>query len=63
MFLDLLSVSVIRKMYVLFPLRFPLVIRFTLNSLLEASVAQWLSHLPCKPGVAGSIPGFSSPSD
>ena len=29
----------------------------------EAAVAQWLSHLPCKPGVAGSIPGFSSPSD
>ena len=29
----------------------------------EASVAQWLSHLPCKPGVAGSILGFSSPSD
>ena len=23
------------------------------------SVVQWLSHLPCKPGVAGSIPGFS----
>ena len=29
----------------------------------EASLAQWLSHLPCKPGVASSIPGFSSPSD
>ena len=25
----------------------------------EASVVQWLSHSPCKPGVAGSIPGFS----
>ena len=24
-----------------------------------ASVVQWLSHSPCKPGVAGSIPGFS----
>ena len=30
---------------------------------LEASVVQWLCHSPCKPGVAGSIPGFSSPSD
>ena len=30
---------------------------------LEASVAQWLRHLPCKPRVAGSTPGFSSPSD
>ena len=30
---------------------------------LEASVVQWLCHWPCKPGVAGSIPGFSSPSD
>ena len=30
---------------------------------IEATVAQWLSHLPCKPGVASSIPGFSSPSD
>ena len=29
----------------------------------EASVVQWLCHSPCKPGVAGSIPGFSSPSD
>ena len=26
----------------------------------EASVVQWLCHSPCKPGVAGSIPGFSS---
>ena len=26
---------------------------------LEASVVQWLSHSPCKPGVAGSIPGSS----
>ena len=25
----------------------------------EASVVQWLGHSPCKPGVAGSIPGFS----
>ena len=23
------------------------------------SVVQWLSHSPCKPGVTGSIPGFS----
>ena len=30
---------------------------------LEASVVQWLCHSPCKPGVASSIPGFSSPSD
>ena len=29
----------------------------------EASVVQWLCHSPCKPWVAGSIPGFSSPSD
>ena len=29
----------------------------------EASVVQWLCHSPCNPGVAGSIPGFSSPSD
>ena len=29
----------------------------------EASVVQWLCHSPYKPGVAGSIPGFSSPSD
>ena len=36
---------------------------FVSNCNAEASVAQWLSHLPCKPGVAGSIPGFSSPSD
>ena len=28
-----------------------------------ASVVQWLCHSPCKPAVAGSIPGFSSPSD
>ena len=26
-------------------------------------MVQWLCHSPCKPGVAGSIPGFSSPSD
>ena len=26
----------------------------------EASVVQWLCHSPCKPGVAGSISGFSS---
>ena len=25
----------------------------------NASVVQWISHSPCKPGVAGSIPGFS----
>ena len=29
----------------------------------KASVVQWLCHSPCKPGVAGSIPGFTSPSD
>ena len=29
----------------------------------EASLAQWLSHKPCKPGIASSIPGFSSPLD
>ena len=29
----------------------------------EASVVQWLCHSPCKPGVAGSIRGFSSRSD
>ena len=29
----------------------------------EASVVQWLCHSPCKPGVAGSIPVFSSPSN
>ena len=33
------------------------------RSQLEASVVQWLCHSPCKPGVAGLIPGFSSPSD
>ena len=32
-------------------------------SSLEASVVQWLYHSPCKPRVAGLIPGFSSPSD
>ena len=26
-------------------------------------MVQWICHSPCKPGVAGSIPGFSSPSD
>ena len=26
----------------------------------EASVVQWLCHSPCKPGVTGSILGFSS---
>ena len=32
--------------------------------MVDASVEQWwLFHAPCKPGVAGSIPGFSSPSD
>ena len=31
--------------------------------MVEASVAQWLSHSPCNPGVAGLILGFSSPSD
>ena len=30
---------------------------------LEASAVQWLCHSPCKAWVAGSIPGFSSPSD
>ena len=29
----------------------------------EASVVKWLCHSPCKPGVAGSIPVFSSQSD
>ena len=33
------------------------------RSAIEASVVQWLCHSPCKPGVAGSISGFSSPSD
>ena len=23
-------------------------------------MVQWISYLPCKPGVAGSIPGFIS---
>ena len=31
--------------------------------LIESSVAQWLCHSPCKPGVTGLIPGFSSLSD
>ena len=31
------------------------------TNLVEASVVQWLCHSPCKPGVAASIPGFSSP--
>ena len=35
----------------------------TIQLQVEASVVQWLCHSPCKPGVAGSIPGFSSPSD
>ena len=26
-------------------------------------MVHWLKHLPRNPGVAGSIPGFSSPSD
>ena len=30
---------------------------------LEAPMVQWLCHSPCKLGVAGLIPGFSSPSD
>ena len=30
---------------------------------LEASVAQWFSYSPSKPGVVGSVPGFSSLSD
>ena len=25
----------------------------------RSTVVQWVSHSPCKPGVAGSIPGFS----
>ena len=29
----------------------------------EVSVAQWLCHSPCKPGVAGLILDFSSLSD
>ena len=36
---------------------------FFLKLHIEASVVQWLCHSPCKPGVAGSISGFSSPSD
>ena len=28
-----------------------------------ATVVLWISHLPCKPGVTGSIPGFISLSD
>ena len=35
----------------------------TLLLTLEASVAYWLSFLPCKPGVVCSNPGFSSLSD
>ena len=35
----------------------------TVQTHVEASVVQWLCHSPCNPGVAGSIPGFSSPSD
>ena len=30
------------------------------NFTIEASVVQWLCHLPCDPGVTGSIPSFSS---
>ena len=30
---------------------------------LKASVAQWLCHSPCKPGMAGLSPDFSSLSD
>ena len=33
------------------------------NIVVEASVVQWLCHSPCKPGVACSNPGFSSPLD
>ena len=40
-----------------------LLIMFDTNQPVEASVVQWICHSPCKPGVAGSIPGFSSPSD
>ena len=29
----------------------------------QASVAQWLFNEPCKPGIAGLIPGFLSLSD
>ena len=36
---------------------------YTICLYIEASVVQWLCHWTCKPGVAGSIPGFSSPSD
>ena len=28
-----------------------------------ASMAQWLCHSPCKPGITSSIPGFSSLSE
>ena len=34
-----------------------------LKVILEASVVQWLCHSPCKPRVAGLIPGFSSQLD
>ena len=30
---------------------------------IEAAVVSWINHLPCKPGVAGSIPGFTCLSD
>ena len=33
---------------------------FQTQSRIEASMVQLLCHSPCKPGVAGSIPGFSS---
>ena len=38
-------------------------VRIIVLVLQEASVVQWLCHSPCKAGVAGSIPGFSSLSD
>ena len=28
-----------------------------------AAVVKWINRLPCKPGLAGSIPGFTSLSD
>ena len=38
-------------------------VQISVRPSVEASVVQWLCHSPCKPGVAGSIPGFSSLSD
>ena len=51
-------VSNARSFIDVWPVYTPVTLAVTL-----ASVVQWLCHSPCKPGVAGSIPGFSSPSD